>query len=182
MVSGRRSHSDRESGPSSSRNSKRRGSSRCAGGAEARAPDTGTPDAGKPDAGIPEAGKPDVGKAPSSWGAPRTTAGATTDSAPRQEQAGESSRDPIPDDKMMRLLRDSRSWSVDAGAATHLDETDMLFALAKAGGGVHLAECHTCHDEALAIEELVAGSGTTGEERYRLVLAHGFSSSAFNNR
>src|SRR5690606_8094682 len=37
----------------------------------------------------------------------------------------------------------------------HLDSRDMLFALAKAGGGVHLEQCEPCRQEAELIENSV---------------------------
>lgn len=55
-----------------------------------------------------------------------------------------------------RWLSDPGIWAPEKRATqNHLEGRDMLFALAKAGGGVHLEECETCADEAAIIEACV---------------------------
>lgn len=75
----------------------------------------------------------------------------------KHRQSCESCRAFIRDTQMAeRWLSDPGIWSPDKRSTqNHLEGRDMLFALAKAGGGVHLEECESCGDEAAIIEASV---------------------------
>jgi hypothetical protein len=56
-----------------------------------------------------------------------------------------------------RWLTDPALWDPNSRATReHLDSQDMLFAMSNAGGGVHLAECGACGDEAKIIHSTVS--------------------------
>lgn len=67
-------------------------------------------------------------------------------------QAGESSISG--DGELERMLESASLWE-EAGGEQHLNAKDMLFALAKAGGGMHLKQCVPCRGEAQIIEDVL---------------------------